>query len=188
MNFCSHCGSSAIVSQIPQGDTRRRFTCADCNAVFYENPKIVAACILEWQEKILLCRRAIEPRKGMWTVPGGFLENNESMVEGAFREAKEESGATAEGLKLFSIHNIKHAHQVYVTYCGRLGGGICSAEHETSEVALYGKNEIPWDEVAFAVIKEALRLYVSDGRNDCSAVYQGDIVKNNDGTFHVTRY
>lgn len=188
MNFCSHCGSTGIISQIPKGDTRLRSTCVDCNAVFYDNPKIVAACILEWQDKILLCRRSIEPRKGMWTVPGGFLENNESVIEGALREAKEESGATAEGLKLFAIHNIKHACQVYVTYCGRLNGGICSAEHETSEVVLCRKHEIPWDEIAFVVIKEALQLYVSGSNENYSTVYQGDIVKNDDGTFDISRY
>ena len=116
MNFCSECGSSRVVVRTPQGDSTPREICDACDTIFYSNPKIVAACIVEWQGRILLCCRSIEPRKGMWTIPGGFMENGESVKEAAMREAKEESGAVISNLELFSIHNLKYNHQVYAIY------------------------------------------------------------------------
>lgn len=188
MKFCSHCGSPRVDRRVPQGDSLPRDVCGDCGVIFYENPKIVAACILEWRDRILLCRRSIEPRKGMWTVPGGFMENGESVIDAARREAREEGNAAAENLELFAVYNLIYNRQVYITYRGVLGGGACSAGHETTAVALRAKDEIPWDEIAFLAIRDALELYVNDCRRGSFSVHQGDIVRDAAGAFEIIRY
>ena len=175
MNFCSHCGSSQIIRDIPEGDNIERYICRNCGNIFYENPKIVTACIAEWNDRILLCRRAIEPRIGTWTIPGGFMENGESIKDAALREVQEESCATINDIKLFALYNLKYINQVYVVYYGQIADGKCSAGHETEEVLLCRKDEIPWNDISFTVIKEALQRYLSSADRD--SVYQGDIIK-----------
>ena len=179
MNYCSSCGSDDIVFKMPPGDTRERHICQDCGEVFYTNPKIVAGCILEWQQRVLLCKRAIEPRFGLWTVPAGFMENHESVVECAIRESLEEAGAAPAGgeagMQLHGLYNLKHVNQVYMIYRGGLYNGDASGGEETLEVKLFAEEEVPWDQVAFLVIREALERYFEDRERGEMKLHNADL-------------
>jgi len=188
VKFCSHCGSSDLNTKIPPGDTTPRRVCASCGAIFYENPKIVAGCILEWQDKILLCKRAIEPRIGLWTVPAGFMENGESVIEAAAREAWEEAGARSGDLSLHTIYNLKHVDQVYILYRGSLDGGRFKPGHETLEAGLCGEADIPWDAIAFTVVREALELYFADRSRRRFTLHEGDIDRDGGEQLRIVRY
>ena len=181
MKFCSQCGSSGIVLRIPSGEDRQRYICNDCGTVFYQNPKIVAGAILEWQGRILLCQRAIEPRKGFWTYPGGFMENAESVVEAAGRETWEEACARADHLYLHSMYSLKNNNQVYVVYRGSLKDGKAASGRESSQVKLYAESDIPWDSIAFPVIHRTLKLFFEDRRSGQYRVHQGEISLNEAG-------
>ncbi|MBT7236692.1 MAG: NUDIX domain-containing protein, partial [Gammaproteobacteria bacterium] len=141
---------------------RKRAVCVSCGTIFYENPKIVAGCLLTWKDKILLCRRANEPRSGFWTLPAGFMENNETVEEGALRETMEEAGAKSNNIKLFLMCNLPHISQVYMMYYGHLDDGIYEAGLESLEVKLFTKEEIPWKDLAFTVIEKTIKLYYQD--------------------------
>jgi ADP-ribose pyrophosphatase YjhB (NUDIX family) len=177
MNFCSHCGSPVAV-RIPEGDTHPRHVCPACGAIHYQNPKVVVGCIPQWQEKILLCRRAIEPRSGLWTLPAGFLENNETTIEGAMRETLEEAGARVEVLDLHTLFNLPHVNQVYVMFRGNLVDLDFGPGPESLEVALYEEKDIPWGEIAFPVIEQTLRLYYADRRAGRFGIHTGDIIRH----------
>lgn len=158
MQFCSECGQKTS-ARIPDGDNRQRQVCSACHTIHYQNPKNVCGCILEWQDKVLLCKRAIGPRYGFWTLPAGFMENGETTMEGAAREALEEANATALDLKLFGLYNLPRISQVYLMFHGVLKDGYMSSGEESLEVALFRENEIPWDELAFPVVTESLQRY-----------------------------
>ena len=187
MNYCSACGSSNLAFKVPPGDTRDRHVCGDCGTVFYENPKIVAGCILEWRGRILLCRRSIEPRSGLWTVPAGFMENRETVAEAAAREAMEEARAASNGLRLQSIYNLRHVSQVYMLYHGELRDGRAEAGAETSEIALYREDQIPWESIAFPVIREALERYFEDRARGPIRLHTGDLDRDRAGEIKITR-
>ncbi len=155
--------------------------------IFYENPKIVAGCILEWHERILLCKRAIEPRVGLWTVPAGFMENHESVAEAAAREALEEACATPNGLQLQSIYNLKHINQVYMLYHGELKDGHAEVGTETSAVGLYREDEIAWGRIAFVVIREALERYFEDRARGEIKLHSGDLDRGQSGEVKVVQ-
>lgn len=176
MKFCNQCGA-AVVLRIPAGDTRPRFVCAACETIHYENPKIVAGCIPEWQDKVLLCRRAIEPRHGLWTLPAGFMENDETTIEAAARETLEEAQARVQISGLYALFNLPHINQVYVMFRARLLDLNFGPGSESLEVALFDEEEIPWDELAFAVVRETLRLYYADRGRGAFGQYLGDIVR-----------
>ncbi|MGB2971554.1 MAG: NUDIX hydrolase, partial [Candidatus Competibacter sp.] len=112
MKFCSQCGAS-VTLRVPVGDNLPRYVCDACDTIHYLNPKVVAGCILEWQDRVLLCRRAIEPRYGLWTLPAGFMENGESTLAAAAREALEEAHAEGENLRLYGVYSLLHVSQVY---------------------------------------------------------------------------
>ncbi len=150
--------------EIPKDDNRERTICDNCEMIFYENPKVVAGCLLTWEGKILLCKRATEPRSGYWTLPAGFMENNETVLEGALRETEEEAGAQATNVKLFLICNLPHISQIYMMHVGELVDGKYSAGIESLEVKLFDKNDIPWDELAFTVIEKTLKYYFNDNQ------------------------
>lgn len=179
MKFCSDCGA-AVEQRIPEGDTRARFVCAVCATVHYENPKIVAGCIPEWQGKVLLCRRAIEPRHGLWTLPAGFMENDETTIEAAARETLEEAQARVDISGLYALFNLPHINQVYVMFRAQLLDLDFGPGSESLEVALFAEHEIPWDELAFAVVRETLRLYYADRKRGKFQQYLGDIVRGQD--------
>jgi ADP-ribose pyrophosphatase YjhB (NUDIX family) len=161
MNFCSHCGSS-VDFRIPEGDNLPRHVCGDCGAIHYQNPKMVTGCIPEWQGRILLCRRAIEPRYGLWTIPAGFMENGETLEQGAKRETDEEACAKVEITGLYALYSLPHMNQVYVFFRGQLVDGSFAPGLESLETALFDESEIPWREMAFRVVTRTLERYFED--------------------------
>ncbi len=177
MRYCSNCGR-AVQRKVPPGDNRLRHVCEACGAVHYQNPKIVAGCIAESGERLLLCRRAIEPRYGLWTLPAGFMENEETVLEAAIRETLEEANTTVEVRELFALFNLPYVNQVYMMFrstvleLGKVPG------EESLEIGLFDENDIPWDRVAFPTILHTLRLYFEDRRRGAFGFHMGDIVKH----------
>jgi ADP-ribose pyrophosphatase YjhB (NUDIX family) len=161
MNFCSQCGHP-VVQRIPEGDHRPRHVCDSCGTVHYQNPKIVAGCVPEYQGRILLCRRAIEPRRGYWTIPAGFMENGETTQDAARRESFEEALADVEIGSLLAVVHVLHADQVHVMFRARLAQPEFGAGDESLEVKLCDESDIPWDEIAFRSVDYALRRYLED--------------------------
>jgi ADP-ribose pyrophosphatase YjhB (NUDIX family) len=144
------------VRAVPEGDERERLICADCGYILYDNPKIVVGSVVRWGDKILLCRRAIDPRKGFWTLPAGYLELNESTQAGAAREAWEEARASIAIETLLAVYDIPRLSQVQLIYRARLVEESIAAGPESLEVGLFGWDEIPWDEIAFPSVRWAL--------------------------------
>jgi len=174
MKFCSHCGEQ-VEHKIPQGDNRHRYVCTACDFIHYQNPRIIAGCIAEYDNKILLCKRAIEPRHGLWTLPAGFMENQETTLEAAKRETFEEATAEINNSQLFCTISIPHISQVYIMYRGELINGFSKPGTESLETDLYTENNIPWDKLAFPVISETLRLFFNDKREGEFQVYNGEM-------------
>ncbi len=160
MKYCPVCGAE-VAREVPEGDNRERWVCQRCDTVHYSNPKVVVGCVAERDGKILLCRRAIEPRYGYWTVPAGFLELGESLAAGAARETREEALAEIEIGHLFASIDVVDAGQVHVFFTGRLVGGYGAGE-ESLESQLFAADEIPWDELAFQSGRYALKMYLED--------------------------
>lgn len=161
MNFCSHCGNSVRVA-IPEGDNRPRHICDHCGTIHYQNPRIIAGCLPVFEDKVLLCRRAIEPRLGFWTLPAGFMENGESTEEAALRETYEEAVADVEIQSLYTVTSILHVNQVQMFYLAHMPVPEFDISSESLEVALFAEDEIPWDDLAFQTIHNALRFYFED--------------------------
>lgn len=180
MNFCAQCGAS-LRFEVPPSDNRPRHVCSSCATVHYQNPKIVAGCIPEWEDRLLLCRRAIEPRSGMWTLPAGFMELGETSSEAALRETLEEANARVDMLGLYTVMNLPHIDQVYMMFRGRLLDLEFSAGDESREVALFKPAEIPWAELAFPTIRHTLQFYVQDQRRGVFEMRCGDIVRDETG-------
>lgn len=161
MKYCSNCGKS-LEWIIPEHDDRHRHVCQNCGTIHYQNPQMVVGCIPEWQDQILLCRRDIEPQKGLWTLPAGYLENGETAEEGARRETREETGAVVLGLEPYLMFDIVHIHQIYLMFRSRLQNPDFHVTPESSEVRLFSPNQIPWDEIAFRVIEKTLKTFLAD--------------------------
>jgi ADP-ribose pyrophosphatase YjhB (NUDIX family) len=174
MKYCSHCGEELSL-HIPPGDSYPRHVCTVCGKIHYQNPKMVVGCIPEWENKILLCRRAIEPRYGLWTLPAGFMENGETTAEGAARETREEAGAHIELGPLYTLFNLPHIDQVYLMFRARLLDLDFKPGDESLEARLFTEQEIPWDQLAFRTIKATLELYFSDRANGAFSFHFGDI-------------
>lgn len=165
MKFCSHCGV-AVVQLIPEGDDRLRFVCESCNTIHYDNPRVIVGCVPEHEGKILLCKRAIAPREGWWTLPAGFMENGETTVQGAARETWEEARARVSDQQLYRLFDVPNINQVYMFYRAVVVDGEYGVGPESTEVALFTEAEIPWREIAFPVVHHALKEYFSDRKND----------------------
>jgi ADP-ribose pyrophosphatase YjhB (NUDIX family) len=161
MNYCSHCGSP-VTQSIPAGDNRVRFVCSRCHLVHYQNPRIVAGCLPVWGEKILLCRRAIEPRRGYWTLPAGFMENGETLEQAAARETEEEACARVRGLSLYTLFDLPHISQVYMFFRAELVNLDFAAGDESLEVRLFDERDIPWSELAFPTVGRTLECFFAD--------------------------
>jgi len=161
VNFCSHCGQP-VTLRVPDGDNRPRSVCTACGTIHYRNPKIVVGCVPGWQGRILLCKRAIEPRRGYWTIPAGFLEIGESLHTGAARESLEEALARVEIGTLLAVVNVLYAEQVHISFRARLAAPDFGVGEESLEVKLVTEEEVPWPEIAFASVDFALRRYFSD--------------------------
>jgi len=168
MKYCSECGQPVALT-VPKGDHLPRFVCGTCGTIHYQNPRIVAGVVAEWQGRILLCKRAIEPRLGYWTIPAGFMENGETIMAAAAREAQEEALAQVDVGSLLAIVHVTHANQVHVMFRGTLVDGTCGVGAESLESKLVEEHEIPWRDVAFPSVDYALRRYLADraaGRED----------------------
>ncbi len=165
MKYCSHCGSLISIT-VPEGDNRPRHVCTSvsCGSIHYQNPNIVAGCLIEHGDALLLCKRAIEPRYGLWTLPAGFLENGESVEEGALRETREEACADVEIMQLYTMFSLTHINQVYMMFRARLHEPLFSPGEESLEVRLFEESEIPWGELAFPVMNQTLKHYFEDRR------------------------
>lgn len=159
--YCIRCGSSASLT-IPAGDSLPRHVCSACGHIHYENPRLVVGCVAEWEGNILMCQRAIEPRRGYWTLPGGFMENGESTGQAAARETREEAGAEVDLDAPFALINIPHINQVHLFYRGRLQTPAYSAGEESLDVVLLPPAEIPWKELAFRSVALCLERYLVD--------------------------
>ncbi len=152
-----------------------RAVCTDCGHVHYENPRVVVGCIVEWEERILLCRRAIQPRRGFWTLPAGFMENGETTAEGAARETFEEARARIVDLQPFALVSVSHIDQVHLFYRGRLADGIFGAGEESLEVALFSEADIPWQHLAFRSGTLCLRRYLQDRAKGVFGFHSADL-------------
>lgn len=175
MKFCPDCGDSVSL-RIPTGDHLPRYVCNACGIVHYQNPRIIAGCIPEYEGKILLCRRAIEPRHGFWTAPAGFMENGETMQAAAAREAMEEALAKVEIGSLVAIVHVLQAHQVHVLFRAKLLDVNVGAGPESLEVALFDEADIPWGDMAFRSIDFALKRYLEDRRLGRDQLHFHDLI------------
>lgn len=161
MKFCSDCGQPVELI-VPAGDNRERHVCTACEMIHYINPRIVTGCLVTHGDQVLLCKRAIEPRAGYWTLPAGFLENGETAAEGAVRETWEEAEARVNVGDLYTVFNLPYISQLYMFFRAELPKPEFSAGIESLEVALYDEADIPWDALAFPVIKDTLEFYFAD--------------------------
>lgn len=174
MNFCNHCGSTVTLT-VPSGDTVPRYVCSACALIHYQNPKMVVGTIPEWQDKVLLCRRAIQPKYGLWTLPAGFMENGETTAQGAIRETWEEAQARIEIGALYTLYNLPHINQVYLLFRAKLLDLDFAPGTESLEVALFEEAEIPWNALAFRTVEATLRVYFADRRTGAFDFHFGDI-------------
>jgi ADP-ribose pyrophosphatase YjhB (NUDIX family) len=161
MKFCTSCGDTVIL-QIPIGDDRERFVCTSCELIHYSNPRVIVGCVPVFEGKVLLCKRAIEPRKNYWTLPAGFMENGETTLQGAARETWEEACARVSNLDLYRIFDVPYINQVYMFYRCDLDNGEYGVGPESLETELYEEQNIPWDQIAFPVVAETLREFFAD--------------------------
>lgn len=181
MKYCCFCGAE-LNYDIPDDDNRHRYICGACDTIHYQNPKIVAGCIPIWDDRVLLCKRAIEPRLGYWTLPAGFMELGETSMEAAIRETHEEANARIDVQGLFAVFNLPYVDQVYLMFRAALKDIGFSAGAESAAVELFAEDEIPWEEMAFTTVKETLNLYFKDRQAGKFQLHVGDVLK------HGTRY
>lgn len=174
MNYCSNCGKPVVV-RVPKGDTLPRYVCDHCDAIHYQNPRIVAGCVPVWEDKILLCKRAIEPQFGKWTLPAGFMENGETVQQAAARETMEEALAKVDNIQLFGMFDIPHVNQVYVMFRAQMPEREFAPGAESLSCELLTEERIPWKEIAFPVVDLTLKLFFEDRRNNQFRIHTGDI-------------
>ena len=174
MKFCSDCGET-VEQRIPPGDNHKRYICSACGSIHYQNPKVIVGTLPVYQQQVLLCKRAIEPRKGFWTLPAGFMENKETTEQGALRESLEEAGASIVAPQFYRLFDLPHISQVYVFYRGELDAGQYQAGPESLDVKLFDEADIPWDELAFPVVKHLLKEYFEDRKRDIYPVRSSTI-------------
>jgi ADP-ribose pyrophosphatase YjhB (NUDIX family) len=164
VKHCRQCGTAVVYRLPDDGDTKERAVCTACNTVHYENPLNVVGTVPVWGDKVLLCKRNIEPRWGKWTLPAGFMELGETTSEGASRETDEEAGAQFELQELFTLLNVARVGQVHLFYRAKLLSDQFNPGTETIEARLFAEDEIPWDEIAFRTVRETLERYFADRR------------------------
>ncbi|MDX1733657.1 MAG: NUDIX hydrolase [Halioglobus sp.] len=161
MKFCTSCGNK-VVLQVPVGDDRERHVCVSCELIHYSNPRVIVGCLPVHEGRVLLCKRAIEPRKNFWTLPAGFMENGETTLQGAARETWEEARARVSNLDLYRVFDVPHISQVYMFYRCEVDDGEFGVGPESLETDLYVEQDIPWDQIAFQVVHETLEAYFAD--------------------------
>jgi ADP-ribose pyrophosphatase YjhB (NUDIX family) len=165
-----------VVYRVPEGDSRPRFLCERCDTVHYQNPRVVTGCLATWEDRVLLCKRNIEPRRGYWTLPAGFLENGETAEAGAIRETWEEARAQVAVDDLYTLYSLPHISQIYLFFRGRLLGPEYAAGEESQAVELFREDEIPWDELAFPVVRETLRHFFADREHDSFRIRASNLI------------
>lgn len=161
MKYCTLCGQT-VSRRIPDADDRERDVCDGCGHVHYENPRIIVCALPAWEDKIMLCKRAIEPRYGLWTLPGGFMELGESTLDAARRETLEEAGARIDVTELYALYHILHIDQVHMFYRARLRDLDFAPGDESLDVQLFAERDVPWNDIAFPAVADTLRHYFRD--------------------------
>jgi ADP-ribose/FAD diphosphatase len=180
IHFCSHCGHT-VERRIPTGEDRERYVCPSCSTVHYQNPRMVVGCIIEHEGRLLICKRAIEPRYGFWTIPAGFMELGESAAQGAVRETFEEADARVEVIAPYAHFDIPYIGQAYIFYRARMLDPKHGAGSESLETRLALPDEIPWDDMAFAVVRVALKLYIEDMQSGVYRMHDGALHRDEKG-------
>ena len=174
MKFCSTCGAT-VTRKIPEGDALPRYVCDACATIHYQNPRMIVGCLPVWEDQILLCKRAIEPRHGLWTLPAGFMENGETLAAGAARETLEEANARVEIGTLYAVYNVPHVNQVYLLFLAKLLDLNFSSGAESLETRLFREDEIPWDQIAFATVRNTLTHFFADRSSQHYGFHLGTI-------------
>jgi ADP-ribose pyrophosphatase YjhB (NUDIX family) len=175
IRHCKQCGTAVTYRLPDDGDTRERAICPACHTVHYENPLNVVGTIPIWNDQVLLCKRNIEPRLGKWTLPAGFMELGETVMQGAARETQEEAGAQFQMLELFTLMNVVRVGQVHFFFRAQLTSPDFDPGHETQEARLFAEQDIPWDDIAFRTVRETLRCYFADRARGHYSLHQIDI-------------
>ncbi|MCK4865708.1 MAG: NUDIX hydrolase [Gammaproteobacteria bacterium] len=178
MKFCSECGNT-VVHRIPEGDNLPRFICEHCDIIHYQNPKLIVGCLPVWNEQVLLCKRAIEPSYGLWTLPAGFMENQESLEEAALRESREEANANLDIQNIYSVISLPHINQIYVLYRAKLLDLDFYAGSESLDVQLFNEADIPWEQLAFKTIERTLKQYFEDRTQNTFPTHTSVISRRN---------
>ncbi len=174
IQHCRVCGARTEY-RVPPDDNRERATCTACGEIHYENPLNVVGTVPFWGDQVLLCKRNIEPRRGLWTLPAGFMELGESVAEGALRETVEEAGAQVELLQLFTVLNVARVGQVHLFYTARMHNTTLAPGPETMEARLFRQDEIPWDQLAFRTVRQTLEHFFADRQRGHFGVHVADI-------------
>jgi|TARA_X000000368_G_scaffold300769_1_gene239635 ADP-ribose pyrophosphatase YjhB (NUDIX family) len=176
LNYCPNC-SAKVSLKIPEGDNRERYVCDSCNTIHYSNPNVVVGTLPAFEDKILLCKRAIEPRVGLWTVPAGFLENGESLLQGAWRETKEETQAEVDMKEILTIFNIPQINQIYVIYRADIEDNSFGPTSESLDVQLFSYDEVPWEELAFPFVPKTINHYYECLKTKKFNLHTEDIIR-----------
>lgn len=176
MKFCSHCGAE-LDFRVPEGDNLPRHICNRCGTIHYQNPRLIVGCLPFWEDQVLLCRRAIEPRHGFWTIPAGFMENGELVDEGAMRETREEANAEVEIHSVHTVYSIPHINQVYMFFLARLKNLDFSPGVESLETRLFDEKDIPWDDIAFSSVKFCLQTFFEQRSTSSDPANLGHFVR-----------
>jgi ADP-ribose pyrophosphatase YjhB (NUDIX family) len=174
MKFCSNC-AAPVAQRVPPGDSLPRYICDQCGEIHYQNPNLVVGSVPEWEGRVLLCRRAIEPRYGYWTLPAGFMENDETTGDAAMRETLEEAGARIELIDPYTMISVPMVNQVHLFYRARLLDLDFAPGEESLEVALFGEAELPWREIAFRTVGLTLKHWFADRARGGFAFHAEDI-------------
>jgi len=175
MKYCSECGSKVALVTGRRGATWR-FVCSGCQAIFYQTPKLASACLCEWEGKILLCLRGVQPERDRWELPAGFVASKETLRAAAARETLEEAGVEVEIQRPYALLHLPHVNQIRVVYLARLCGTRFKTGSETLEVRLFNEDEIPWDTLAFATTRDTLRRYFADRKEGVLGFFVAEIV------------
>ena len=175
MKYCSNCGSSNLEFKIPEDDQLKRYCCKDCGTIFYTNPNMIVGALCIRDEKILMAKRNIHPRKGLWTLPAGFMENAETLQAGALRETMEETGSEAKVIMPYTMFSLPHINQVHLFYLADLLDENFGPTSESMEVKLFSKDEILWNELAFPTVERTLKYYIEDSKNNDFIFREEDI-------------
>lgn len=174
MRFCNLCGAT-VELRIPADDSRSRHVCTQCATIHYQNPKLIVGTLPVWQDQVLLCKRAIEPRYGLWTLPGGFMENGESTEQAAMRETLEEANARVALDGLYSMYSLPYIDQVHLLFRARLLDLDFSPGSESLSVRLFSEAEIPWNELAFRPVRMSLEHFFAERKLGHYKLHIGDL-------------